>query len=141
MYHKTSSATHQIGAAMPDPVIMAIATAVAGKVAESVTDQAKQALAQISERIRAKFRNRPDDLVILDAAQANPGSPERITQMARLLDQAALSDPAFGNDIRALWNQVRIEITTTNSNTTNIFHGQADKVVQINDVHGDLTIS
>jgi hypothetical protein len=141
MYHKTSTATHQIGAAMPDPVTMAIVTAVVGKVAESLTDQAKQALAQITQRIRTKFRHHPDDLAILDAAQANPSSPERITQMASLLDDAALDDPAFGNDIRTLWNQIQIEITTTNSNTTNIFHGKADKVVQIHDVHGDLTIN
>jgi hypothetical protein len=126
---------------MPDPVIMAIATAVAGKVTESLTDQARQALAQITQRIHAKFRHQPDDLAVLDTPTADPTSPGRITQIVALLEQATHDDPAFGNDIRSLWRQVQIEVTNTNSNTTNIFNGQANKVIQIRDIQGGLTIN
>jgi hypothetical protein len=129
------------GVAMPDPVTLAIASAVAGKVAESLTDQARQALTELRARIRRKFLHRPEDLAILEAAQADPSSSGRIAQVASLIERTALDDPAFGNDIRSLWNQVQIEINTTNSAITNVFHGQADKVVQTRDVHGDLTIN
>ena len=84
---------------MADPVTMAIATAVAGKAAESLTDQARECLASLVRRIREKFRDRP----------------------AR---QAALEAAAAAGD----------------HGVVNVFQGRADKVVQLRDVHGDLSI-
>lgn len=124
---------------MPDPVTAAIATAVASKIAESVTEQARRAIAQLTRRMRARFRNEPDHLAVLDAVEAGPGSPELTARLAMLLEEAASTDPSFGSEIRALWSMAQAQITA--DSTTNILSGRAEKVVQARDIHGGLTIN
>jgi hypothetical protein len=119
---------------MADPVTMAIATAVAGKAAESLTEQARQCLAALVRRVREKFRDRPAGQAALAAAQDDPGSGALAGELARALDEASAEDPEFGRQIRDLWSQVRA------CDVVNVFHGRADKVVQLRDVHGDLHI-
>jgi hypothetical protein len=119
---------------MTDTVTMAIATAVAGKTAESITGQAREGLAVLVRRIREKFRDRPAAWAALAAAQADPGAGA--AGLARALDDASAEDPEFRRQIRALWSQVR----TGHDGVVNAFHGRADKVVQLRDVHGDLHI-
>lgn len=119
---------------MADPVTMAIATAVAGKAAESLTGQARECLAALVRRIREKFRDRPAGRAAFAAAQDDPGSGVLAGELARALDEASAEDPEFGRQIRDLWSQVRA------GDVVNVFHGRADKVVQLHDVHGDLHI-
>jgi hypothetical protein len=121
---------------MADPVTMAIATAVAGKAAESLTDQARECLAALARRIRDKFRDRPAGQAALAAAQDDPGSGAAVGELARALDEAGAEDPEFGRQVRELWTQVR----AGDHGAVNIFHGRADKVVQLRDLHGDLHI-
>ena len=115
---------------------MAIATAVAGKAAESLTGQAGQAIAAIRRKIRARFRGDPGELPALDATR---GDPSTVAGLARFLDAEFAADPAFRDEIRALWLQAAP--AATDDAVSNIFHGKADKVVQLRDVHGDLNIS
>jgi hypothetical protein len=125
---------------MPDPITTAIATAIASQTAQTLTSQATHTLAEIARRIKDKFRERPADLAILSSAQDDPASPERISLLARALHQAALDDPDFGEEILALWTQPTAAAVTGDA-SVNAFHGRADKVIQIRDVHGDLNIS
>lgn len=117
---------------MADPVSLAIATAIAGKTAESLTDQARQSLAALARRIREKFRDRPAASAALAAAAAN--DPGAVGELAHALDEASAQDPEFGSEIRVLWSRI------SDDGVVNIFHGHADKVVQLRDVHGDLHI-
>jgi hypothetical protein len=126
---------------MADPVTLAIATAVAGKAAESLTDQARECLASLVRRIREKFHDRPAGQAALAAAQDDPGSGTAVGQLARALDEASAEDPEFGIQIRELWGRVRITAAAGDDGVVNFFHGRADKVVQLRDVHGDLNIS
>lgn len=121
---------------MADPITVAIASAVAGKAAESFSGQTGRALAAIIKRIRDKFQGRPAALATLDAVEEGHGSAAELTA---LLDQASAEDPEFGRQISALWNQAAV--TATDGGVVNFFHGNADKVVQMRDIHGDLTIS
>lgn len=125
---------------MADPVTMAIATAVAGKAAESLTDQARECLASLVRRIREKFRDRPGGQAALEAAQGDPGSGTLASELARALDEASAEDPEFGTQIRELWSQVGTTAAAGDHGVVNVFHGRADKVVQLRDVHGDLSI-
>jgi hypothetical protein len=125
---------------MTDPVTTAVATAIAGKAPEALTDQAREAVAMIAKRVRRKFHDRPADLAILDAAQAGPDA-NGCTAFAHALWQAMLEDANFSSDIRALWNQAHILMTAESSDGVNIFHGRAEKVMQLRDIHGDLNIS
>jgi hypothetical protein len=127
---------------VPDTITTAmattIATAVAAEAAQALTGQAAHALAEIRARISRKFHGRPAELAVLATAQSAPGSPESTRALAEALRQAAREDPEFGREIRALWGQAQTQIAAVGSN---VFHGKANKVVQLHDVHGDLTIN
>jgi hypothetical protein len=127
---------------LPDPIILAIATAVASQATQSLTSQAGHAIAEITRRIRHRFRDRPADLAILTAAQGESASPDRAAELAHALDRAIAEDPAFGEEIRTLWDQSgTTPVTATGDAVANVFTGKAAKVVQLRDVHGDLTIN
>lgn len=123
---------------MTDPVTSAIATAVAGSAAQTLTAQATQILAQITSRIRHRLRGGSGELAVLDAPDTDAGSHERTTALAALLHSEFREDPAFASELTALW---RDYLDATASPVVNTFHGSADKVVQLRDVHGNLTIS
>jgi hypothetical protein len=114
---------------MADPVTIAIATAVAGKAAESLTDQVSRPVATIVARIRDRFRDRSAEREVVAVAEREP---KRVEELAELLQAEMDSDPSFGAEIRALWQQV---------GTINIVHGNVGKVVQVRDVHGDLNVN
>jgi hypothetical protein len=120
---------------MADPVTLAIATAVAGKAAESLTDQARECLAALVQRIRDKFRDQPAARAALEAARDDQGSGE----LARALELACAQDPEFGTQIHALWSQVRAAAAGDHG-VVNVVSGRADKVVQLRDLHGDLHV-
>jgi type II secretory pathway pseudopilin PulG len=123
-------------------VATAMATAVASQAAQTLTDRATSALTAIARRIKAQFRDRPADLAVLDEAQAHPESPERINLLAEALRAAAVADPGFGREITGLWGQAQAEVAiAAGDGVVNSFHGNAGKVVQLRDVHGDLTIN
>lgn len=118
-----------------DPITIAIASSVAGKAAESLTDQARQTVAAIARRIREKFQGHPAELATLDAATDDHA---RIEELAILLDEASAEDPEFGSEIRGLWSHVGL--TAADGGVVNLFHGKAARVIQLRDVHGDLNI-
>jgi len=121
---------------MADPITVAIASAVAGKATEALSDQARQAIAAIIQRVKEKFRGHPAKLATLDAVRDDHA---RVEELAILLDEASAEDPEFGSQIRALWNHTGL--TAADGGVVNLFHGEADKVIQMRDVHGDLNIS
>jgi hypothetical protein len=121
---------------LPDPITTAIATAVAGSATQSLTAQASHILAEIANRLRRKFRERQNDLAAPVAAQDAPASRDQVARLAESLHQFSVDDPAFGEEIMALWRQYLVAV----GNVSNNFQGQAEKVVQLRDIHGDLNI-
>jgi hypothetical protein len=121
---------------MADSLTLAIASAIAGKSAEAMTEQARQTISIIVQKIRVKFRKHLPDVADLDMVtrgEAGPGV------LAQLLEREFTADPAFRDEIRMLWLQ-----TTPGSSddaVSNVFHGKADKVIQLRDVQGDLNIN
>ena len=120
---------------MTDPLTIAIAAAMAGKTVELAGEHARQAVGAIAQKIRDRFRGRPDDEATLTAVAAEPDSPERLAALDAALRQAIADDPAFGSELRALWHQAQGGVVT------NVLSGRADKSIQLRDVHGDLTIN
>ena len=119
-----------------DPITLAIASAAAGKAAETLTEQGRRAVAEIVRRIKERFQGNPAKLAILEGAKDDDA---KIGELAVLLDEASAADPAFGSQIRALWNQSGV--VAADGGVVNMFHGEAEKVIQLRDVHGDLNIS
>jgi hypothetical protein len=117
---------------------MTIATNVATKIADTLTDQAQQAVAAIIRRIREKLRSRPGasgEIATLDATIA-AGDASALEALARTLEQLFAADLRFRDEIQTLWDSARAD-----DSVTNIFHGKADKVIMMRDVNGDLTIN
>lgn len=126
---------------MADPITMAIATAVAGGVAQSLSDQARETVAALVRHIKEKFHASPAAQAALAAAVADPGSAAGVSQLASALDEAAAADHEFGRRIRELWGEIRLAVSARDDATVNAFTGQAEKVVQLRDVQGDISIS
>jgi hypothetical protein len=125
---------------MADPVTMAIATAIAGKTAESLTDQARECLTALVQRIREKFRDQPAPRAALEAALETAPGDRGPAELARVLEETCAQDPEFGAQIHALWGQVRAAAAGDHG-VVNVFDGRANKVVQLRDIHGDLHIA
>jgi hypothetical protein len=123
---------------MVDPFAMTIATSVATKIADTLTDQAQQAFAAIVRRIRDKFRTDSAELggiAALDAAITDGDAPA-VDTLAVELGRLFTADPQFRDEIKELWDSVQ-----PNGGVANVFYGKADKVIMMRDVQGDLTIN
>lgn len=123
---------------MADPLAMTIAASMATKVAETLTDQAQQAITAIVRKIREKLRYQPGQVgpvATLDAAIAasDASAIEALTQM---LEELFAADSRFREEIQALWDSAH-----TADSVTNVFYGKAEKVIMMRDVNGDLTIN
>jgi len=126
-----------------DPITIAIATAIAGKATEALSEPAKQVVAQLVEKVRERFHGRPADEAALIAAQALPDSPEMIGSLAEALERAVADDPGFGVVVTELWRQTQqaqVTATAEEGGVVNSFQGEAEKVVQLRDVHGNINL-
>jgi hypothetical protein len=123
---------------MVDPLAMTIATNVASKIADTLTDQAQRAVAAIVRRIREKLRSRPGEageVATLDAAIVTSDALA-VEALAQTLEQLFVADLRFRDEIQALWDSAH-----SDDSVSNIFHGKADRVIMMRDVNGDLTIN
>lgn len=118
---------------MVDPLTLAVASAIAGKTAEAMTDQARQAISAITGKLRARFGKRPAVLAVVDAAARGEQEPE---VLAQVLEDEFAADPGFRDEINTLW--VQAAPAATDDAVSNVFHGNAEKVIQMRDVHGDI---
>lgn len=126
---------------MTDPLITAIATAAVGKVAETLSVQAQRAIEAIIKQLRERFHGKPAEIAVLDQATAetDPDDSFPVEALARALEREFAADPAFRDEIQALWEPVARDSTVAKA--ANSFTGVARTVTQIGgDVHGDLTV-
>lgn len=117
---------------------MIIATNVAAKIAGILTDQAQQGVTAIVQKIREKIRSRPGgpgEIAALDAVIAT-GDVRAAEALAQVLEDLFAMDPQFREEIRMLWDS-----SSSDDHVTNVFSGQAAKVIMMRDVNGDLTIN
>jgi hypothetical protein len=125
---------------MAEPVTLAfaVATAVVGKVAETLTDKGQEAVAQIVKKIRDRLKSQPKEVAVLDATVAGQAEAPAL---AGVLDREFAADPVFRAEIETLWRQAGTVNATNVTSATNVFTGTAGKVIQIGgDVDG-LTIN
>ncbi|MGB3444650.1 MAG: hypothetical protein WBA97_38410 [Actinophytocola sp.] len=109
---------------MTDPVFVSIAAALAGK---SVTS--------LYELVRRKFGGKGDAAAALEGVPgASPDSAE-VADLAAHLTAAEAGDPAFGLELRHLWQQV----AATRDGVVNQITGNVSgKVVQARDIKGGV---
>lgn len=118
---------------MVDPLTVAIATAVAGKMAEGISDAGRAALASLTRLVRRKLRGDPKGEAALEAAEARPDDTVLVERLAAALDDACARDRAFRDELDLLWTAAR-QGGVVNTITGSV-HGP---VVQAHDVHGGI---
>lgn len=119
---------------MADPVTVAIAAAVAGKLAEGISDAGRTALAALTRLVRRKMRGDPDGSAALEAAAARPDDAALVARLAAALDEECARDAAFRAELTILWTAAR------DGGVANTIKGSVHgPVVQARDVHGGIT--
>ncbi|WP_242909274.1 hypothetical protein [Actinomadura terrae] len=144
---------------MVDPLTLAVAVAAAGKAVELSGEPVRDGIAVLARRVRDLFHARPADAEILSGAIAEPDDKDRIARLAETLRRVMAEDPGFADDLQEAFRRAKAEApefqaevdervrratvnTTTNSGgVTNNFNGPADRVIQMGDVSGGLTIN
>jgi hypothetical protein len=143
---------------MVDPLTLAVAVAAAGKAVELSGEPVRDGVAAIARKVRDRFRTRSADAEILSGAIADPDDDDRVTRLAETLRRVMDEQPAFADDLQKAFQRAMAEapeflaevdervrrttVNTTNSGgVTNTFNGTADKVIQMGDVSGGLTIN
>ena len=110
---------------MPEPILVAIAAALAAKSATSLYDLVKR-----------KFAGRKEAEAALEAADGAPPDSPEVTALATQLAAEETEDPAFGVELRHTWQQVGAsQGGVVNQITGNV----SGKVVQARDIEGGVS--
>jgi hypothetical protein len=126
---------------VPEPILMSIAAALAGK-----------AVPALFEFVKNKFAGRKAAAEALAAAEGKEAESLEVKALSEELAKAEQADPEFGTELRKQW-QVSIEagrdvnigstITTNtvhNSGPINTISGNVTgKVIQAGDIHGNIS--
>lgn len=144
---------------MADPLTLAVAAAAAGKAVELTGQPIKDGIVALGRKVRNRFRENPADEEVLSRAIADPGDGAEVARLAEVLRRAIEQDPQFADEMHAAYRramdeapdfrsevhnrlqQMRADATTNDEGVTNQFTGTAEKVIQMRDVHGGLTIN
>lgn len=108
---------------MPDPILVAIATALAGKSVGNLYDLIKQ-----------KFANHKQATTALEAARGAPPDSPEVRTLTDHLAEATANDPEFAATLHATWTQVSGVLNQVSGTV----HGN---VVQARDIQGGITFS
>ncbi|MCW6009387.1 hypothetical protein K1W54_33315 [Micromonospora sp. CPCC 205371] len=120
---------------MADPIMVAIAAAVAGKLAEGISDAGRAAFGALTRAVRGKMCGDPADSAALSAAEARPDDTALVERLAAALDEACARDRAFRDELTVLWTAARDGgVANTIGGAV---HGHA---VQARDVHGGIRV-
>jgi hypothetical protein len=109
---------------MPEPVLVAIAAALAGKAVQSFYDF-----------VRTKISGRRQAVAALEAAEGKPADSPEVQVLAAELER--IDDPQFQTELRERWDSVQ---TADNGSVINNISGTVTKAVQARDIHGTINL-
>lgn len=115
---------------MPEPVLVSIAAALAGK-----------SIASLYDFVKHKLTGRTQALAALEAAAgATPASAE-VHALSRELAQAERDDPQFAVELRATWARITTTQHADHGAVSNQIIGNVSgKVVQARDIEGGVSL-
>lgn len=131
---------------MPDPILLAIAGALAGKAATALATGGRTALGRLYRLVADKLSGKEQDVKLLEAVAHRtdapaPGQKAEVGQLATALAQAEQGDPEFASRLRELWTEARTELTADRGGVINEVSGDVSgTVVQARDIHGGINI-
>ncbi|MEU3625204.1 hypothetical protein [Amycolatopsis coloradensis] len=117
------------GIVVPEPVLVSIAAAVAGRT-----------VAGLYQLIKAKFADDPDASAVLEAAEGAAADSQEVGELAAALEEKQSVDPAFGERLHEEWDRVTVEQSAGSGGVANQVSGQVGgNVVQARDIHGGIS--
>jgi hypothetical protein len=124
-----------------DPIMIAVATALAAKAAEGLSEAGRAALGKLLRRVRGRLDADPEGAAVLAAARSHPQDGELVERLAAVLSTAAELDPAFAEDVARLWAAVRDgwAVATEGGVVNQVSGSVGETVVQARDVTGGIT--
>ena len=123
---------------MPDPVMIAIAVALATNAVEGLSHAGRSAFAALTRVVRDKLGGSPQTRALLIA---DAGDDTGIRRFAAALERAATADGDFDRELRRRWASLRDEpAITVQGDVVNRVSGDVrGSVVQARDVHGGIS--
>lgn len=116
--------------------MLSIASAVAGKAAETATEAGKTALAALVRLVRGRLAGHETAAGALDNARSTPEDPAAVAGLALALQQVAAVDHEFAAQIRALWQEARAELSAHEDGIVNSSTGTVGgHLIQARDLH------
>jgi hypothetical protein len=115
---------------MPEPVLVAISAALAGKAVTSLYDF-----------VRTKLAARREAVAALEAAEGAAENSLEVQTLATELEKAEQADPVFGRQLREQWQTLVQQASQGNVNLNISGDLSNAKVVQTHNLHGDITFN
>lgn len=114
---------------MPDPILVSIAAALAGKGATGLYDLVKK-----------KFAGSSQAAGVLDDAEGSPPDSPEVHALSEELARAESSDPQFAVDLRVIWRQALTRQRADNGGVVNGITGTVSgNVLQARDIEGGVS--
>jgi len=115
-----------------DEIMMAVASALAGKVAEAAVGGMRGAWEALVRLVRDRFAHDEVASAALTTAQLRPTDQLAV----RELGDVGIADPGFAEQVRALWSQVSAELSATSGGVLNVSTGTVSgHLIQARDLH------
>lgn len=120
--------------------MVAVATVLATKAAEGLSEAGRAAFGRLMQLVRRKLRADPAQEAVLESALAQPDDDVLIQGLAAVLEGAASHDGAFAAELSRLWTVMRDErVAAVQGGVVNQVSGTVSgTVVQARDVHGGI---
>jgi hypothetical protein len=121
---------------MTDPVMLSVASALAGKAAEAAVDGGKTAWGALVRMVHTRFGRDEEASAALETAVARPDDAAHVAELARELERIAADDPEFGARMRVLWQWASTELSARQGGVVNSMTGTvAGHLIQARDLH------
>ena len=121
---------------MTDAVAVAVASALAGKVAEAALAGGRSACGALLKAVRERFGRDKIAVAALEAAQCRPGDEFVVAELARVLERVMAEDAAFAAQVRVLWSRASVELSVGDDGVINSVTGTVSgHLIQARDMH------
>jgi hypothetical protein len=90
--------------------------------------------------VRTRFERGTREHAVLSAAAARPDDQKRRTALVQTLADVMSSDPDFDRAVRSYWREATVHVEVERAGAVNTFSGTAGKLVQANDIHGNVSL-
>lgn len=124
---------------MADPIMMAIATALAEKAADAVAAGVRNSWSALVRLVRERLAVDAESVQALAVVESGVHGGTEASALARRLGELAATDPGFGAELRRLWTEVDAGVSADRGGVVNQVSGTVHgPVVQAGKIHGGV---